>query len=535
VTIDQYGTGIVITATRFQRWGTSGPFDVVPTAPDVTIAKAGLPALVAYPGDELTYVISIGNGGTDATDVTMSDLIPENTSYVTGSANATTGTVTYIPPQETIAWSGDLAGGGGSAVIVFRAMVDSPLASGTRITNTAYVSESHLSELGEASKVNIVLSRLDMQKTADPVGGSGVNPGDSIEYTIELANVSGGDLSAVVVTDTLDPNTVFVAATEGLSHDAGQLTWTGMVTALETVALTCTVQVDPALAVPQAITNTVEVDDGQGNSFTDEVSHDVVSALAATKIHVAQGGDDLVYPGELVTYTLFLNTTDGMVSFVTVDDPIPANTTFVPGSELGGAVYQGGVIRWVGSVSGLTVIGFAVRVDDPIPAGTDIVNAADIDDGVSPVWQVEDSGVTTESPLAIAKTAIPAPGSEVDAGNLIQYRITLDNNFTGTGLTFSLTDDLDPNVEFAGLVLFSGSLTPTVPAAGTAGGQITWTRDITDTTVRLWFNVTTTRHRRWLGDHQPVERGRWCWLSADRGRDPLHRQLGGVRCEQDCQ
>jgi uncharacterized repeat protein (TIGR01451 family) len=344
VTITQIQAGVVITASRpaIGRYGDSDPFDVGGPEPDITISKITVPpALSTYPGDDLRYLIRVNNGGIgDAVGVTMEDAVPDNTTYVPGSAAASSGTASYVALANTVVWSGDVPSGG-SVNILFEATVDSPLESGTRITNTAYVSESHLAERGEATRVTTVASRLQIEKTADPAPGEDVNPGDSIDYTILLTNVSGSDLTSVVVTDTLDPDTSLVA---------GQLSWTGVVTAGESVAIPVTAIVNEGVVVPQAITNTVEVDDGQGNSFTDEVSHNVVSELNATKVSDDAGDDGLVYPGDLVTYTLFLRSSGGTVSYVSVNDPMPAHTTFVPGSETGGAVYQEGAIRWTGSV-----------------------------------------------------------------------------------------------------------------------------------------------------------------------------------------
>jgi hypothetical protein len=82
-----------------------------------------------------------------------------------------------------------------------------------------------------------------------------------LTYTVVLRNL--GDADAMVsITDTLPAELLLVSGFEG-----GGLTWTGVVSAGEHVALTLVVQADPGLTMPVTVTNIVTIDDGVHASF----------------------------------------------------------------------------------------------------------------------------------------------------------------------------------------------------------------------------------------------------------------------------
>src|SRR5690606_7746898 len=70
------------------------------------------------------------------------------------------------------------------------------------------------------------------------------SPGDTLTYSITLANSGGVDETGYAVTDTLDTNVAFVSADNGGIHAAGTVTWAGLtVPAGDSLVLTVTVQV----------------------------------------------------------------------------------------------------------------------------------------------------------------------------------------------------------------------------------------------------------------------------------------------------
>jgi uncharacterized repeat protein (TIGR01451 family) len=99
---------------------------------------------------------------------------------------------------------------------------------------------------------------------------------------------------------------------------------------------------------------------------------------------------------DLVTYTLFLRNREEVAASATLTDPIPAHTTYVPGSAEASdgnpVTFAGGQLHWSGQIISGTpvVVEFAVEVGTP-PAGQDIVNEAHLGDGLGNVLILEAS------------------------------------------------------------------------------------------------------------------------------------------------
>jgi uncharacterized repeat protein (TIGR01451 family) len=159
------------TAARF-RCATAGavPFDgevadgevedylvTILSPPAVTATKTAALAVdrngngQADPGDTLAYtVVLVNSGGAAATGVVFSDTPDPNTALVNGSVVAMPGTVTSGNGAGQTAVGvdvGTLAGGGGSATITFRVMIDDPLPDGVmQVTNQGFVSGDNFAD-----------------------------------------------------------------------------------------------------------------------------------------------------------------------------------------------------------------------------------------------------------------------------------------------------------------------------------------------------------------------------------------------------
>jgi uncharacterized repeat protein (TIGR01451 family) len=96
----------------------------------------------AESGDTLRYSITISNTG-DADQHNnpgneFEDFIPDNVTYVPGSATATSGTINYEPGENKITWDGDIPAES-SVSLTFEITVDSDLDNGTIISNQGTV------------------------------------------------------------------------------------------------------------------------------------------------------------------------------------------------------------------------------------------------------------------------------------------------------------------------------------------------------------------------------------------------------------
>jgi uncharacterized repeat protein (TIGR01451 family) len=94
---------------------------------------------IAQPGDVLTYTITVRNVGLVwFYGAVLTDTIPVSTTYVGGSAQATSGFIQYDPLESLIRWQGDLAPAQ-AVTITFMVWVHDAVPAGTLITNTAFL------------------------------------------------------------------------------------------------------------------------------------------------------------------------------------------------------------------------------------------------------------------------------------------------------------------------------------------------------------------------------------------------------------
>lgn len=187
------------------------------------------------PGDTLQYTITLSNSGaTPATGVVLTDTVPANTTYVSGStlmngvaiadplpgispiANGTGVVSSGLTPPSPPPTGGTLAAGG-TGVVTFKVQVNPAVPSGTIISNQGTVATAQLPLLQTDSDGNPMngyqptlitvgdTQQLAITKSAAVVGGGAVLPGSVLEYTIQVTNVGQVPASAVVITDDLTP------------------------------------------------------------------------------------------------------------------------------------------------------------------------------------------------------------------------------------------------------------------------------------------------------------------------------------------
>jgi len=197
------------------------------------VEDLGSPGIVD-PGDVLRYTITVYNNGTvPATYVELYDTVPNDTTYVEDSttlnglpAGQPDGGV--FPLENTLAISGaDLTPPlpgmnegvivpGQSAVVEFDVRVDDMTASGTLITNQAFVSTQEGGNTltdgdgnpatGPEPTVVVVgdVQALSIVKEVAVVDGGPAVAGATLEYTVTATNVAALPAYYVVITDDLD-------------------------------------------------------------------------------------------------------------------------------------------------------------------------------------------------------------------------------------------------------------------------------------------------------------------------------------------
>jgi uncharacterized repeat protein (TIGR01451 family) len=201
-------------------------------------------------GDLLTYTIVVHNtGGTDATNVTITDTIPAHTAFVSADSGGYLAASQTMPPGtdppgNQVWWTGKTVPAGDSLTVTLVVRVANPLPD-VAIINDDYSITNAEGESASGSSVTTTVEPaplLSISKTdsPDPVAAGGL-----LTYTIVVQNDGGADATDVTITDTVPASTTFFSADSGGSLVGDQVQWTGkMVSATGSLTVTFVVQVN---------------------------------------------------------------------------------------------------------------------------------------------------------------------------------------------------------------------------------------------------------------------------------------------------
>ena len=217
--------------------------------------------------------------------------------------------------------------------------------------------------------------------------------------------------------------------------------------------------------------------DYSNNTFTNKHT-DNEKTVESGKAETYVDGE-LVEAGDTLTYTItYANNTAG-VATVTVEDTIPANTTYVEGSASDGGVYAGGTITWsIENVpaGGTGSVTFEVTVDDAA-AGTTLENTGKVSDGEN---DSSTNSVTTSVPVKDVKEGGESvDGEGVQVGDTLTYEVSF--TLTEDATSVVVTDNVPAHTTFVSAdndgVLADGTITWDLGAL--AAGDYTVSFDVT--------------------------------------------------------
>ncbi len=259
-------------------------------------------------------------------------------------------------------------------------------------------------------------------------------PGDTLRYTIIIANSGSGAASLVTFTDTPDSNTSLVVGS--VTTSAGTVTTgngggdtsvnvnVGTISASASVTITFDVLIDDPL--PPGVTTVANQGTVAGTNFAGVPTDDpavggstdptvtavtltpIVSATKTAALFTDVDSDGQADPGDTLRYTITVsNTGTGDEPGVLFDDTPDTNTALVNGS----VTTSIGVVT-TGNTPGDTTVG--VNIGTLVAGGTAvIVFDVNIDNPLSPnVTQIVNSGTVSGSSIAPVVTDDPSlPGS----------------------------------------------------------------------------------------------------------------------------
>lgn len=215
--------------------------------PILAVTKAATPVSLVEPGQVLTYSIVVANSGLNpATGVTISDPLPANMQFISGSitlAPSSAGTRGLSPP---ILADNLTVAPGQSVTVSFAVRVNSPLNTGTVIANTASVTADQQPAPLAATVTHTVAARpvVAVSKT----GPASARVGETVVFTFTVSNAGNTLLQVQNVVDDIAGPAVRLGGDENGDN------WLDLT---ENWVYTASYTIPPT--VPDLLTNTVTV------------------------------------------------------------------------------------------------------------------------------------------------------------------------------------------------------------------------------------------------------------------------------------
>lgn len=494
-------TGVIIhrvdTTANAARDLTSCAFPIQ-LEPELSVAKVlstvnGVPytpPAAVSPGDVLTYALTITNSGGAVATLFAGDVVetvPADTTHVGGDSFTCDAPTAGSPCGNALAFN---LAAGASSVLTFTVQVN-PTVGGASITNAATIPGEvdcaiAPNDCGEVTPVN---PSITLAKTLQS-GGPTAEPGETLTYAITLSNGTGTPATGYGVTDVLDPNLAFLAASNGGSHAGGTVTWSGL-TVPANGSLVLTVQAVVADPLPAGVSQIVNLAYETGTTppgCPPAGAHCVVTPtapdIALVKMLAGESGSvaGVAEPGEQLTYTITLSNSGGSDAIgYGVTDELDPNVAFAS-ADNGGALVAGNIEWSALSIpsGGNLVLTVVVTVADPLPAGVAQIANLVYETGTTPPACPPNGPqcvvVPTEAAVTISKALAAESGTrpgQAEAGEQLTWTITLANSGGTDATNVGVTDALDANTSFvsasnggahvAGVVTWSGL---GVPAGG---------------------------------------------------------------------
>ncbi|MEH6586204.1 MAG: hypothetical protein V7720_06580 [Halioglobus sp.] len=430
--------------------------DALVTAPDAQDAVDSVDVLVAFeplldiskvpsrdvvvPGGQLSYTINVENvGSSDATNITLIDELPPETSFV----SATGGGVESSPGVVT--WTGAAIQVGALASVAVTVQVDASTPDQTVLVNRAVVDSD---ETAPEQALALVLvdanPRLGLIKSADQ---QVVEAGDVIGYTLDVENITTIDAENVIVSDTLPSDVVVESISGGGVESGGAITWSlGTLVGGAEASVGFTARTIVPLPNDTRVINRVLAD---ADGIFEPAYSQVETRINSTPVlNLEKTGDKvIVQPGDTITYTITaINTGNAIASDLVLEDTIPENTTYV--TSTGPSAVVGSTVVW--NIEELTigipeVFTLSVEVDSPLPDQTKIFNSATLSGATQSVTAEFQSTVKSEAVLELLKEA---SSEQVSPGEEITFTLTFENVGNAIAESVIISDPIPDNTTY---------------------------------------------------------------------------------------
>lgn len=318
------------------------------------------------PGDVIAYTIRISNSGTAAANqVVFADTIPENTTYVEGSATTSKGVITSTSPVLEVEIGTIDTAQSEIITIAFQVRIENNV---TQIRNQGYVdsdeTDPHPSDDPETEDPDDptytrfpnfggATDLLKRDTFHDEDNDGLITPGDLIDYTIAIKNSGGATAKNVAFTDTIPAHTSLVE--NSISTTKGTITSTTPVIniqigdvlpeELETVTITFQVRVVDSVSrienqgfidgdnIEEYPTDDPDSDDEDDKTVTEFPRFSGETDVTKRDVFIDADRSGTLTPGDTIAYFISIkNSGAGVAHNVVLTDTIPAQTSYVEGS-----------------------------------------------------------------------------------------------------------------------------------------------------------------------------------------------------------
>lgn len=247
-------------------------------AADLHVEKSALPTSQKE-GENVTFTIDVTNEGPDdATNVTLSDLIPANTTYVSDNGAGAYDDATGVWTIGTI-----LVDDTKSLELTVNI---TPNVGTEEVTNVAIITNSDQDDPDPSDNqddvtVPVVELLVDIGVSKNVVGDATPIVGDNVTFALTVTNSGPDQATGVVVTDTLPTGLTYVSNTapsQG-SYNSGTGVWTvGTLAsgASATMEITASVNADTATQTLTNVLNRTATDQPDGNPNNDMAQASVI-------------------------------------------------------------------------------------------------------------------------------------------------------------------------------------------------------------------------------------------------------------------
>ena len=479
-------------------------------------------------GETLTYTVKVQNTGSQAaTNTVVKDALPSTTTYVRGSTNLDGQPLADVGGASPVAAGLNLgtvdyrAGTTTSHTLTFEVRINSGVADGTQICNTATVDSDQTSAKSLTTSPCTTVSAPNLQApptlSVTDLDGTPTVPGHHLRYDLKLTNAGSQQarnisvradlpryvrgLSVVVVPS----GATDASAGSGGANGTGYVKVDGItvpgnfsVDVIFEVTIDTTAQLlaegvasydidglklpvqasvsAPYLTRPYVSDNPATTASPNPTVVTLDYGVDLASS---TKTAVDANGAPLV-PGDTVDYVVTIKNTRNRDAHVVVTDDLPAQVqgcvllqapTGTTCSSTGGAFGSGQLVTpkvVVAAGGGTVTLRFSVKVRTSAADGSLVVNSASLaaDELKNPV-RVTSNGLTVVNRPVLSqstKSVVDLNGGNVEPGDVLRYTLVVKNTGTQAASNVVVTNPLPAH------------LVQVQPMRGglQGGGKITW-------------------------------------------------------------